>query len=401
MHFRYPRHRGRRHRTRRHRNARPWAWVALAAIAGVGASVGGFHWISSASEGSAGERIIEIVRGGDSPKNEGDDDAPGGITMLRHDQPLSIQEIFEQNAAGIVRVEAPRGDMVSVGTGFVISEKGLMITNWHVVRGNGKIRIAISDSEKRRAVLVRSDPTADLALLRVQGKLNKLGVVRLGDSDDVRVGDEVVAIGNPLGLERTVTSGIISALNRTITAPVGNGTIAGVIQTDATLNHGSSGGPLFNAYGEVIGITSAIAQEDAGIGYAIPINEAKARLGVSGADAPGSIHLLGIEVVNLTSETAELLGLGKDSGVLVTRVEPGSSAEKAGLRGSITTSVSSDSGLMSGGDVITAIDGQVVKTARDVERILEPRRAGERIRVTFVRNGRKDTLTVKLAEAAA
>ncbi|MBW2103128.1 MAG: trypsin-like peptidase domain-containing protein [Deltaproteobacteria bacterium] len=285
------------------------------------------------------------------------------------------------------------------GSGFIIDRKGYILTNNHVVAKAQKITVTMADGRKIPAALVGRDPTSDLAVIRISPDSVR-AVARLGDSDDLRVGQKAIAIGNPFGLGHTFTTGTISALNRGIRTRDG-GQIEDLIQTDAAINPGNSGGPLLNSNGEVIGINTAIFSLSGGyqgIGFAIPIN--RARVVASQLITSGKVARpwLGITGISLTPGLAETLGLDTASGILVVEVVPASPAYEAGLRGGRREVIVGGVRLPLGGDVITAIDGREIKGMKALVRLLDRLRVGQEVVLKVLREGRPLELKVLLAE---
>ena len=264
----------------------------------------------------------------------------------------------------------------ALGSGFVIDKTGLILTNNHVVAKASRIKIKLADGETYDAKIVGRDPKTDLALIKVKPGKNFPKPVRLGDSDALRVGDWVVAVGNPFGLGHTVTAGIISAKGRVI----GAGPYDDFLQTDAAINPGNSGGPLFNMKGEVVGINTAIIKGGQGIGFAIPINLAKSLLPQlkKGKVIRG---WLGVQIQNLTPELAQSFGIKTDQGVVISEVFSGSPAEKAGLKQ---------------GDVIIAFNGKKVKDAHDISRKVAATAPHTKATLTVIRDGKEKKLDVTL-----
>lgn len=301
-------------------------------------------------------------------------------------EPLSIPEIVNKVKPAVVaistKIQSNFGEGEGLGTGFIFSEDGYILTNYHVISSSDQISIMFSDNTTAKAKIVNYDKNLDLAVIKIQGDVKVPGIVELGDSSALQVGESVVAIGNPLGkeLSNTVTSGIISAVNRKITAA--DKSEQTYLQTDAAINSGNSGGPLLNVYGQVIGINSAkISGGDStgenasveGIGFAIPINIAKDKI----SDLTKQILKLGIYTKDVTKDLAERYNL--PVGVYIQQVQDFSAAEKAGLRP---------------GDVITEINGTKISNVKDVDEIKNKSKAGDVLNIT-VRRDNKD-ITIKL-----
>ena len=315
-----------------------------------------------------------------------DSSAPAAF---QQDKRMSINEIYRASAPGVVHIETTSRVQQStdffgnsfggsqtqraLGSGFVIDKAGHVVTNYHVVRGASTIQVSFSNNERFKAKVVGVDPSTDIAVLQVKVKSRALKSLPLGNSDFVRVGDQVIAIGNPFGLDRSVTAGIVSAVQRRIEAP-NQLSISHVIQTDAALNHGNSGGPLLNAQGQVIGVNAQIetggqSQGNVGIGFAIPINTV--RDVVAELIKRGKVEhpFLGIEGKTLQPNIGRLFHLPVTSGVLVASVRPGSGAAKAGLKAATNQVTVEGESWPAGGDVIVKVDG------RPVPSIETPRRS--------------------------
>jgi S1-C subfamily serine protease len=322
-------------------------------------------------------------------------------------QGKTVHEIFREDGPGVVFIQAEGvsgGQTVfgqpqqgtATGSGFVVNGDGTIITNAHVVDGASKVTVSFKEGGQAITAQVKGvDNDSDVAVLKIDPKGQNLSVMPLGDSSKVQVGDPVVAIGNPFGLQRTVTSGIVSGLQRQLNAPSGF-PINDVIQTDASINPGNSGGPLLNAQGQVIGINSQIAtgggQGSVGIGFAVPINTAKALLPKLRAGKDIKHAYLGVRMGDLTASAAKQLKLPVNQGALVASVTPGSPAAKAGLRGSATGR---------GSDVIVALDGKSVTGAQDVVSAVAGKHAGDTIQLEYYRGHDKRTTTIKLGERPA
>jgi len=286
------------------------------------------------------------------------------------------------------------------GSGFILDKAGHILTNFHVVAGaNRGIEVQLSDKRKFSAHVIGSDRTHDLALLQIDAP--NLQPVTLADSSQLNVGQKVYAIGNPFGLAGTMTRGIISAI-RPIRSADG-APIEDAIQTDAAINPGNSGGPLLNSSGEVIGINTMIASNGAdqssGIGFAIPINTAKAVLADLLKYGRVKRPSLGIVSFAIGPDLASQMGLAADSGVLIQRVLPGGAAEQAGLHGGNEQAYVGNTPIMLGGDLILAIDGQEVTDPQDINALMDKHQAGDTVSVTILRGQRRMTIKLTLGEA--
>jgi len=284
------------------------------------------------------------------------------------------------------------------GSGFIIDRDGHVLTNYHVIANARQVEVTLHNRKKYRATVVGTDRSHDLAIVQI--KAPELSPMVLGDSKNLQVGQKVYAIGNPFGLAGTLTSGIVSSI-RSVQEPDGI-TIDEAIQTDAAINPGNSGGPLLNSHGEVIGINTMIASnvgQNAGIGFAIPINTAKAVLNDLLTLGRVRRPVLGVVTIPISPDLADELGLAADYGLLVVRVVPGSSAERAGLHGGTERANLGNTPIMVGGDLIVAIDGQDVQDQQQLAQVMNNHRAGDTVRVTIYRGKRKMDLNVTLGEA--
>lgn len=383
--------------------------VAAGAIgAGIAAGIG------TAFDG--GTTTTTIVRAAASPAATSTTSQRQQTSSVSQTQSaLSVQEIYEQSAPGVVQITAvssvqgedplnPYGgpqqqEQSALGSGFVIDKAGHIVTNYHVVEGAQEVEVNFSGRAPVRAKVVGSDPSSDIAVLEVVMPASALTPLPLGNSDETQVGDSVVAIGNPFGLDRTVTAGIVSALQRKITAPNGF-PIDHVIQTDASINHGNSGGPLLDSNGEVIGVNSQIqsggVDGNVGIGFAVPINTVKEV--ASQLIETGKVEraFLGIEMQTITAEAASTLRLPTDKGVLIQSVRPGSPAAEAGLRGGQSTAVVGGETWILGGDVITKADGKAIADADELRDVVLSKRPGDPLTLEINRDGKTMTLTIEL-----
>jgi S1-C subfamily serine protease len=343
-----------------------------------------------------------------------------GVADAKAGAALTAREIYKQDAAGVVfvrsqviqRTQSPfdfglpqerQGE--ATGSGFVTSADGTILTNAHVVNGATKVTVQFQDNKTVAAKVVGKDESTDLAVLKVDPTGLALHPLRLGDSTTVQVGDPTIAIGNPFGLERTLTTGVVSATKRTIQAPDGF-TIDGVIQTDAAINPGNSGGPLIDAAGRVIGVNSQIETGgtqgggNVGIGFAVPIDTAKQivpQLKKSGRVERG---YLGISSITIDASLSDL-NLPVAHGALVQSVQPGSPAAVAGIRaGDIQAQLNGDQ-IQLGGDIIIAIDGKKVLTKDDVSNAITAKKQGDKVTLTILRAGKRRSVQVTLANRPA
>jgi len=274
----------------------------------------------------------------------------------------------------------PPQEKHALGTGFIISADGYIITNNHVVDSADEVLVKMRDGKEYQAKVIGVDPKLDIGLVKVDAK--DLKPVKMGDSDKLRVGDWVVAIGNPFGLEQTVTAGIVSAKGRVI----GSGPYDDFIQTDAAINPGNSGGPLFNLDGDVVGINTAIYSRSGGnngIGFAIPINLARSVIDDLREKGHVTRARLGVHISDVDKETQDALGLKTREGALVPQVESGSAADKAGIRA---------------GDVIVSLDGVAIHSAHELPIRVARHAPGDKVVVGIIRDGKAKNVTVKVEE---
>jgi S1-C subfamily serine protease len=281
----------------------------------------------------------------------------------------------------------------SLGSGFLVNDSGFILTNFHVISGSSRIQVTLSNQTRYTARALDTDRSDDLALIKIEPK-GKQPFLRLGDSDHLQVGQKVLAIGNPFGLEGTLTAGVVSSIGRAIQGE-GNSNLLGMIQTDAAINGGNSGGPLLDSSGAVVGINTAILGEtNIGIGFALPINRAKALLSDFQAGRITERPKPGVSTAYVAGDLAEALQLPRSGGLLVQSVQPESSEAAARMRGARELVVVGNSELGVGGDLIIAIDGQPVSREDDLVRAYSRKRVGDVITLTIYRGGK--TLQVPL-----
>jgi S1-C subfamily serine protease len=286
------------------------------------------------------------------------------------------------------------------GSGAIIDRAGHILTNFHVIEGARRLEVTLADGSKWPARVVGADPTNDLAVIKIEAPAHQLTVVSLGDSSHLVVGQKVLVIGNPFGLERTLTAGIISSLGRSIRADNGR-LIRGIIQTDAAINPGNSGGPVLNSSGEVIGVSTAIFSPSGGsvgVGFAVPINTAK-RI-IPELISRGSIArpFLGISGHEIFPALAQALRLPVKEGILVVEVTPGSPAQHAGIRGGDRAVQVGNMIVRVGGDIITQIDSVQVRSFEELSDYIDAKRPGDTVRITLNRQGQFRTVEVRLRE---
>jgi S1-C subfamily serine protease len=294
------------------------------------------------------------------------------------------------------------------GSGFMVNENGQILTNNHVVSGSQQLTVTLSDHKQYKARIVWTDPRNDISMIQISAN-RKLPYLRLGDSEALQVGQKVLAIGNPFGLEGTLTTGIVSSLGRSL-ASEGDRPLEDLIQTDAAINPGNSGGPLLDSHGDVIGINTAIYGNQSmsngqagniGIGFAMPINRAKTLLDEFRSNGKIVIPVFGAQAFFLSGEIAEALQLPTTGGLLVQRIEPGSPAQDAGLRGPNRRVIVGNFPLGVGGDFIVEVDGKPVESQDALARAMTKKRVGDILQLGIVRGGRRQKITVKLGESSA
>ena len=319
---------------------------------------------------------------------------------------LSVSEIYERVHEGVVEIsvrgvaETPFGQgqqpRAGLGSGWVYDEEGHIVTNQHVVDGADSVSVTFANGDSYDAEVVGTDASTDLAVLKVDAPAELLKPLALGDSDALSVGDGVVAIGSPFGLEGTITAGIVSALHRQMTAP-NNFAINDAIQTDAAINHGNSGGPLLNMEGEVVGVNAQIESDSGGndgVGLAIPSSTVAEVVEQIAAGETVEHAYLGVSVEEIPESAAAELDVSP--GVAVTEVRDGTPAAEAGLRAATGSRTVDGRQYPTGGDVITEVDGEAVGSAEDLQQAVDAKRPGDRVELTVSRAGETRTVAVEL-----
>jgi putative serine protease PepD len=353
--------------------------AALAAAVGVGAFVGAATYSVLSDDPTT--IVREVAAEGSEPA------AASGSGSIAQTYSRSYRGVVEITASGDSSSQFGGQPTQAQGSGFVYDDQGTIVTNQHVVDGAGTISVRFWNGSTHRGRVVGVDPSTDLAVIHVEAPASLLEPLRLGSSSNLAVGDPVVAIGSPFGLEGTITSGIVSALHRQMTAP-NDFTITDTIQTDAAINHGNSGGPLLDASGRVVGVNAQIESESGGsdgIGFAIPSNTVRSI--VSQLLDTGSVEhaYLGVTMTTVSG------------GAAITEVRPGTPAEKAGFEASTGTRTVDGQEVPSGGDVIVAFDGVQVSSSAELQSAVDARRPGDTVAITIVRDGNRRTVEVTLA----
>ncbi len=307
---------------------------------------------------------------------------------------LTVAQVYNRVHAGVVEItvstgssELGQGGGTAQGSGFVFDKEGHVVTNHHVVDGATTARVAFSNGDTYDATVVGTDPSTDLAVLKVDAPASVLTPLELGDSSQLAVGDGVIAIGSPFGLEETVTAGIVSALKRQMEAPNGF-TINDSIQTDAAINHGNSGGPLLDLRGHVVGVNAQISSESGGndgVGFAIPSNTVETIVTQILTSGDVEHAYLGVGVATVSESVAN--ELGSAAGVALTEVRADTPAAEAGLRAGTGTRTIDGRQYPTGGDVVTEVDGEAVTTAEDLQRAIDAKQPGDKITLTLSRGG--------------
>jgi S1-C subfamily serine protease len=326
--------------------------------------------------------------------------------IYREDAPsvVLITDTRTQTVPGSLFLPPSKEQVGSLGSGFVIDRQGDVVTNDHVVQGAQGIRVGFSNGASYPATIVGADPSTDVAVVRVKAPSSALRPLTFDDSSKLQVGDPAYAIGNPFGLDRTMTAGIVSAVGRDIESPNGL-TIPKAIQTDAPINHGNSGGPLLDRDGRVVGIAAQIqggtVNANVGVGFAIPSDTARSVVEQLLANGHAQHAWLGISLVTIDPAVARVVRGMPEHGVIVERVIKGSPAAKAGLRAARNEVTMNGVSIPVGGDTIVAIEGKPVETSAQVADAVATRKPGDRITLEIVRHGAHENVTVALGNVPA
>ncbi|NNL58851.1 MAG: trypsin-like serine protease [Nitrosopumilus sp.] len=327
------------------------------------------------------------------------------FAQSQYSDTLSLVELFEQSEMGVVSISVTKtsahGDESSgVGSGFVFDKNGHIITNNHVVKDAKKIFVTFVDGTSYNAEIVGTDPYADLALVKINVKSEKLYPLSLGSSSELKVGEQIAAIGNPFGLSGSMTSGIVSQLGRILPSQGTGFSISDVIQTDTAINPGNSGGPLLNMNGEVVGINTAIYSTDgsfSGVGFSVPSDVAKKIIPFLIKDGQYFHPWIGVTTSNISPDLADALNLKEAKGVLIVTVVKNSPADKAGLRGSSQSTTVNDVEFLVGGDVVLSMDGNDVRKIDDVLMHLQREKSvGDKLNLGVLRDGQMINVVLTL-----
>jgi putative serine protease PepD len=338
------------------------------------------------------------------------------VSLFNWQEAFSVTEdeknnisVYEKAADGVVNITSTTVQMdfffnafptQGAGSGSIIDTRGHILTNNHVVADAQKLEVTLGDGSKWPAKLIGSDPDNDLAIIKIDAPKEKLRVIPMGDSKNLKIGQKVLAIGNPFGLERTLTTGIISSLGRTIRSDVGT-LMEDIIQTDAAINPGNSGGPLLNSGGEIIGINSAIISPSGGsvgIGFAIPVNTAKRVVPELIAKGYVSYPWIGATIQSLIPEIAKFLKLKIERGAMIAEVVKGGPADKAGLKGGNQQVQVGNMIVITGGDIVIKADQHDVKTNDELIRYIREKKPGDTILLNVFRKGKFENLKVTLGD---
>jgi S1-C subfamily serine protease len=359
--------------------------------------------------GGAGAGALLLVAGRPGTPATAAQDPSGAATpqLVAQVSPSSINSIYKAVSPSIVRISSvvrtgnggfgSSSSGTAIGSGLVIDSQGDILTNNHVVSGASSLQVEFADGNTYTAHVVGTAPQDDLAIVKSDAPSSKIVPAKLGDSSAVQVGDAVIAIGYPYGLDQSVTSGIVSGLNRDGSGSTNSRTLTGLIQVDAAINPGNSGGPLLNAQGEVIGIDTMIespVEGFTGVGLAIPIDHAKALFQQLEQGGQVQRPWLGISGVEIDQNVQSQYNLPVSQGILVMDVSAGGPAAQAGIQGSSANGNGSASGQI--GDIITAIDGQKVASVSDLTNYLNTKKVGDQVSVSIIRNGQPQSIKVTL-----
>ena len=357
-------------------------------------AIAGIALLSAAVGAGTGAGVASLIdNGGNSTSTAVTSSAPGSSssTIISQTGAVSIADLYTRLRPSVVQLEVSSSSGAGTGSGVILDAEGHIVTNYHVVQDMSEIDVKLSDGTIVTASVVGTDPGDDLAVIKIDPSGLNLTPATLADTSQLRIGDSVIAIGNPLDLEATLTEGVVSGLGRVLSD--GNGRpLRELVQTDTAINPGNSGGGLFNLNGQLVGITNALENPTgqdsfSGIGYAIPASTLQQYLSDMLAGKTVSHPRLGVSLGNLTPQIAQQMGLKVNSGVMIGSVQRGSGAARAGLQGAVGNQP---------GDVIVAIDGHAVKTFDDLAGYLDTKNPGDKVTLQVVRDGQQMDVSVTL-----
>jgi S1-C subfamily serine protease len=375
---------------------RPFVWAAL--------MVAGFLYVTSVAHWDV-SRVLQPVRNAGRVWTEPTKAATAGNYTADEMNNIEIYKGAHEATVNITSIVVQedwfwgtyQGE--GAGSGFIINPDGQILTNYHVVRGTAQLTVTLSNKKTYKATVLGLDRRNDLALIKIDAG-HKLPALHLGDSDGLIVGQKAIAIGNPFGqFGGTMTVGVVSALDRSIKTE--EESLEGMVQTDAAINPGNSGGPLLDSHGNVIAINTAIygQQGNIGLGFALPINRAKAMLEEFTKNGHISRPVLGISALPVSGDLAEMLNLPASGGLLVQRVDPESPAQQYGVKGPTQRTYVGNYPVRIGGDLIVEIDGQPVDGSESLQRAMSKKRGGDWMDLVVYRSGKRERLRVKLGSA--
>ena len=375
---------------------RPFVWAAIL--------VAGFLYVTSVAHWDV-SRALQPVRNAGRIWTEPASAATAGVYTADEQNNIDIYRTAKEATVNITSIVVQEDffygayEGKGAGSGFLINPDGRILTNYHVVRGTAQLTVTLNDKKTYKAKILGVDRRNDLALIKIEAD-RKLPHLPLGDSDHLVVGQKAIAIGNPFGqFGGTLTVGVVSALDRSIKTD--DEDLEGMVQTDAAINPGNSGGPLLDSHGNVIAINTAIygPQGNIGLGFAMPINRAKGMLEEFSRTGNITRPVLGVSVLPVSGDVAEMLNLPSEGGLLIQRIERNSPAQQYGLRGPTRRVIISNYPVGIGGDLIVAIDGQPVDGNDSLTKAMSRKRGGDSMELTVYRNGRKEQIKVKLDSA--
>jgi len=378
--------------------------LVLGVVVVVAMVAGGLLAVAIAGDDNSSSTPAGSSAAGAVAKTEGSNSANDTSVSLSaiDDLPTLVERVLPSVVAIITTSGGTGRTATGLGTGVVVDTDGHILTNYHVIEGARQVNVEFKDGTVVPGTVIGSDPGNDLAVVHIDLSGDRLKPAKFADSDKVRPGESVFAIGNPFSEKFSVTSGIVSATDRDSTGNTSIGRpVRGMLQTDAAVNPGNSGGPLFNAAGEVVGINSSIENPTGqrvfvGVGFAVSANTARRFLPDMLACKPITHPQLGVSGATLNEVNAQQIGIDTKKGVYITSVSPGSAAERAGLRAASGTPT--NGALAPGGDVVTKFDGKDVSTIEQLARLVDQYKVGDQVKITVIRGGSQVELTATLQE---